>query len=185
MLNRLMRAPALRPKRLSRRQRVVDAQQHDVHAVYRRPQHSEDDDDLTRFTLFGEESPFIGAGELVYQWNPPMCLQLLRPGDEKTPLHEREYLEPPFEAYELVDHLREAVEQLDTDTGTFDSPRGPDTESISPKPTSPQIETSYHPESRRLIFAASSTPRDANSTTFSKSPPPSKGRSSSRSCCCM
>ncbi|SCK58224.1 hypothetical protein H181DRAFT_05527 [Streptomyces sp. WMMB 714] len=117
MLNRLMRAPALRPKRLSRRQRVVDAQQHDVHAVYRRPQHSEDDDDLTRFTLFGEESPFIGAGELVYQWNPPMCLQLLRPGDEKTPLHEREYLEPPFEAYELVDHLREAVEQLDTDTG--------------------------------------------------------------------
>jgi hypothetical protein len=42
---------------------------------------------------------------------------LLRTGDDEGPLHEREYLVPPFQAYELVDHLREAVEQLDTDSG--------------------------------------------------------------------
>ncbi|MGW1406756.1 hypothetical protein [Streptomyces sp. NPDC002403] len=89
-LNRILRAPTLRPGRLSRRQRVADAQQRDVHTVYRRPRHSQDeeaaDDDLTVFTLFGEESPFIGAGEIVYQWNPPMSVQLLRPvEDDDTP----------------------------------------------------------------------------------------------------
>ncbi|OEV08347.1 hypothetical protein [Streptomyces nanshensis] len=125
MLNRVMRAPDLRPKRLSRRQRVADVQQRHVCAVYRRPQHSEDDEDLTRFTLFGEESPFIGAGELVYQWNPPMCIQLLRPGDDKESLDQLEHLEPPFEAYELVDHLQDAVEQLNTDTGDVRLPARP------------------------------------------------------------
>lgn len=117
ILNSIQRASDLRPKRLSRRQRAADAQQRHVCAVYRRPRHSEDEDDLTRFTLFGDESPFIGAGELVYQWNPPMCIQLLRPGNDEAPLHESEHLTPPFQAFELVDHLRDAVEQLDTDSG--------------------------------------------------------------------
>ncbi|MEU0121640.1 hypothetical protein ABZ114_08090 [Streptomyces albidoflavus] len=120
-LNQLLRAPALRPGRLSARQRVADVQQRDVHTVYRRPSHTQDegaaDDDLTSFTLFGEESPFIGAGEIVYQWNPPMSVQLLRPvEDDDAPLHEREHPVPPFQAHELVDHLREAVRLLNTDS---------------------------------------------------------------------
>ncbi|MFF6904817.1 hypothetical protein ACFY9Q_02625 [Streptomyces sp. NPDC012389] len=120
-LNRIHRAPALRPRRLSPRQQVADVQQRDVHTVYRRPRHSQDeettDDDLTVFTLFGEESPFIGAGEIVYQWNPPMSVQLLRPvEDDDAPLHEREHPVPPFQAHELVDHLRNAVHLLNTDS---------------------------------------------------------------------
>ncbi|MGI5340534.1 hypothetical protein ACQEVS_25635 [Streptomyces sp. CA-181903] len=120
MLNRIRRAPTLRPTHLSGRQRAADAQQRHVCTVYRRPRHSEeereDEDDLTMFTLFGDKSPFIGAGELVYQWNPPMNIQLLRPGDDKEPLHEREHVVPPFQAHELVDHLRDAVRLLDTDS---------------------------------------------------------------------
>ncbi len=120
-LNRILRAPTLRPGRLSRRQQVADVQQRDVHTVYRRPRHSQDkeaaDDDLTVFTLFGEESPFIGAGEIVYQWNPPMSVQLLRPvEDDDAPLHEREHPIPPFQAHELVEHLRNAVRLLNTDS---------------------------------------------------------------------
>lgn len=120
-LNRILRAPSLRPGRLSPRQRVADVQQRDAHTVYRRPRHSQDegavDDELTVFTLFGEESPFIGAGEIVYQWNPPMSVQLLRPvEDDDAPLHEREHPVPPFQAHELVDHLRGAVRLLDTDS---------------------------------------------------------------------
>ncbi|WP_240555430.1 hypothetical protein [Streptomyces albus] len=117
MLNRILRAENLRPNKLSRRQRAADTQQHHICAVYRRPHHSDDEDDLTRFTLFGDESPFIGAGELVYQWNPPVCIQLLRPGDDKAPLHEREHPVPPFQAHELVEYLRNAVRQLDADIG--------------------------------------------------------------------
>ncbi|MFJ2893670.1 hypothetical protein ACIO87_02135 [Streptomyces sp. NPDC087218] len=120
-LNRILRAPTLRPGRLSPRQQVADVQQRDVHTVYRRPRHSQDkeatDDDLTAFTLFGDESPFIGAGEIVYQWNPPMSVQLLRPvEDDDAPLHEREHPVPPFQAHELVEHLRDAVHLLNTDS---------------------------------------------------------------------
>ncbi|MEU4898593.1 hypothetical protein AB0B12_39575 [Streptomyces sp. NPDC044780] len=119
ILNRILRASTLRPRRLSGRQRVADAQQRHVCAVYRRPRHGEDEgeDDFTTFTLFGDESPFIGAGELVYQWNPPMSIKLLRPSDDdEAPLHEREHPIPPFQPHELVEYLRESVQLLDTDS---------------------------------------------------------------------
>ncbi|MFF7157951.1 hypothetical protein [Streptomyces sp. NPDC008139] len=120
MLNRIHRAPNLRPAHLSGRQRVADLQQRQACAVYRRPRHSEDDgeeEDLTVFTLFGDKSPFIGAGELVYQWNPPMSIQLLRPSEKKdATLHELEHSVPPFRAHELVDYLRDSVRPLDTDS---------------------------------------------------------------------
>ncbi|MFE7033741.1 hypothetical protein ACFU9Y_25835 [Streptomyces sp. NPDC057621] len=118
ILNRIRRTRTLRPARLSGRQRAADRQQHDTCAVYRRPRHHDDeDDDLTVFTLFGDESPFVGAGELVYQWNPPMSIQLLRPdNDDDAPLHEREHPIPPFQAHELVEYLREAVLPLNTDS---------------------------------------------------------------------
>ncbi|MFC8360117.1 hypothetical protein ACFUIY_09570 [Streptomyces griseorubiginosus] len=117
ILNRILRAPVLRPSRLSGRQRAADRQQHHMCAVYRRTRHSDDeDDDLTMFTLFGDESPFIGAGELVYQWNPPMSMQLLRAESDDEPLHEREHAVPPFKAHELVEYLREAVLPLNADS---------------------------------------------------------------------
>lgn len=121
LLNRIHRARKLRPARLSGRQRAADLQQRHACAVYRRPRHSEDDDDeeegLTFFTVFGDRSPFVGAGELVYQWNPPMNIQLLRPSeDDGAQLHDLEHREPPFQTHELVDHLREAMRLLDTDS---------------------------------------------------------------------
>jgi hypothetical protein len=120
MLNHIHRAPNLRPAHLSGRQRAADLQQRHACVVYRRPRHSEDDgeeEDLTVFTLFGDKSPFIGAGELVYQWNPPMSIQLLRPSEKKdAPLHELEHSVPPFRAHELVDYLRDSVRPLDTDS---------------------------------------------------------------------
>jgi hypothetical protein len=117
ILNRILCTPALRPSRLSGRQRAADRQQHHMCAVYRRSRHSDDeDDDLTMFTLFGDESPFIGAGELIYQWNPPMSIQLLRAESDEAPLHEREHAVPPFKAHELVEYLREAVLPLNADS---------------------------------------------------------------------
>ncbi|MFJ4153117.1 hypothetical protein ACIP10_36970 [Streptomyces galbus] len=119
ILNRIRRTPTLRPSHLSGRQQAADRQQHHMCAVYRRSRHSDDEDeeDLTIFTLFGDESPFIGAGELIYQWNPPMSIQLLRPEtDDEAPLHEREHEVPPFQAHELVDYLREAVLPLNADS---------------------------------------------------------------------
>src|SRR5699024_8152337 len=67
------------------------------------------------FSFFGEESPFLGAGELIHQWNPPMSIQLLRKGSDDKPLHEREHRRPPFAPHELVDHLRAAVTDLRDD----------------------------------------------------------------------
>ncbi|MEU1077274.1 MULTISPECIES: hypothetical protein [unclassified Streptomyces] len=117
ILNRILRTPVLRPSRLSGRQRAADRQQHHMCAVYRRSRHADDeDDDLTMFTLFGDESPFIGAGELVYQWNPPMSIQLLRAESDDEPLHEREHAVPPFRAHELVEYLSEAVLPLNADS---------------------------------------------------------------------
>ncbi len=122
MLNRIHRARNLRPARLSGRQKAADLQQRHACAVYRRPHHSEDDDDddeegLSFFTVFGDRSPFVGAGELVYQWNPPMNVQLLRPSDDDSAqLRDLEHQEPPFQTHELVDHLREAMRLLDTDS---------------------------------------------------------------------
>ncbi|MFL1428144.1 MULTISPECIES: hypothetical protein [unclassified Nocardiopsis] len=116
-INRIHKAPDLRPRRLSHRERVVDEQQGHPCVVYRRPAHKKDtgDEEQGVFTLFGEESPFIGAGELIHQWNPPMNVQLLHPGSEDRPLHEREHRYPPFQPHELVKHLREAVTQLRED----------------------------------------------------------------------
>ncbi|MGW9348655.1 hypothetical protein [Nocardiopsis flavescens] len=116
-INHVHKAHDLRPGCLSPREAVVDEQQGHPCAVYRRPVHKKDSksEEQGVFTLFGEESPFIGAGELIHQWNPPMNIQLLRPESEGLPLHEREHRYPPFEPHELVDHLREAVTQLRED----------------------------------------------------------------------
>ncbi len=120
ILNRIRQAPFLRPARLSGRQRVADAQQGHVCTVYRRTRHSRDEAETAEehalSRLFGDDSPFIGAGEVIYEWNPPMSIQLLRSGaEDNAPLHDREYLVPPFQAHELVDYLRRAVLLLGAD----------------------------------------------------------------------
>ncbi|WP_017571589.1 hypothetical protein [Nocardiopsis halotolerans] len=115
-INHIHKAETLRPRRMSHRESVVERQQVHPYVIYRRPKHKgADDEESTVFTLFGEESPFIGAGELIHQWNPPMNIQLLRPGDEDLPLNQREHRYPPFRTHELVDHLREVVTQLQSD----------------------------------------------------------------------
>lgn len=116
-VNRVQKAPKLRPRKLSRREQAVDEQQKHDCAVYRRPRHSsEATDDPDPLFRFGDESPFVGAGEAVYQWDPPMNVQLLRPTeDENEPLHKREHATPPFHAHELVERLRREVNELRTD----------------------------------------------------------------------
>ncbi|MES0836620.1 MULTISPECIES: hypothetical protein [Nocardiopsidaceae] len=112
-INKVRESVDLRPRCISPREKAVDAQQDHACVVYQRPAHdnSEDDEEAV-FTLFGDDSPFIGAGELIHQWNPPMSIPLLRPGSDEQPLHEREYETPPFRAHELVEYLRGSVEQL-------------------------------------------------------------------------
>ncbi len=116
-INRIHKAvETLRPMKLSQREKVVAGQQEHPCVIYRRPEHrGEEDKESSAFTLFGEESPFIGAGELIHQWNPPMNIQLLRPGSDDQPLHQREHRYPPFAPHELVDHLRDAVDELQDD----------------------------------------------------------------------
>ncbi|UCM91266.1 hypothetical protein [Streptomyces marincola] len=117
-LNRILVSEELRPRRLSKREAAVARQQEHDCVVFPRRDHSaddEEDDETINLTLFGNESPFVGAGELIHQWNPPMNIQLLRDEIEDEPLHEREYAVPPFQTHELVDHLRRAVEQLRDD----------------------------------------------------------------------
>lgn len=117
-LNRIRVAQKLRPRKLTKREATVARQQEHDCVVFPRPDHLADDEDgeeILNFTLFGDESPFVGAGELIHQWNPPMNIQLLREGSEKLPLHQREYAEPPFQTHELVDHLRDAVLELRDD----------------------------------------------------------------------
>ncbi|MGW9556904.1 hypothetical protein ACWGSK_20590 [Nocardiopsis sp. NPDC055551] len=123
-INHAHKATALRPRRLSHRERAVDEQQRHPCVVYQRPAHKKDgeDEDTGVFTLFGEESPFIGAGELIHQWNPPMSVQLLRKGSDDKPLHEREHRHPPFKPHELMDHLRAAVTDLRDDHENFRLP---------------------------------------------------------------
>lgn len=115
-LNAIRSSQRLCPKKLSRREAVVDQQQEHDCVVFPRPDHHrEDEDESALFTVFGDESPFVGAGELIHQWNPPMNIQLLRAENDGQALHEREYTTPPFQAHELVDHLRRSVQRLQED----------------------------------------------------------------------
>ncbi|WP_432933032.1 hypothetical protein ACQPZZ_16705 [Microbispora sp. CA-135349] len=118
----------LRPRRLSRRQQTIDDQQSHPYVVYRRPSPPEEESDRDEFSLrlpgidlIDEgESPFVGSGELVHRWLPPLTVQLLGPNpepeaDRHIPMRDRERSAPSFEAHELVEHLREAMRPLSDD----------------------------------------------------------------------
>lgn len=123
-LNANQRAQSLRPKSLSRREKAIDEQQDPTCVVYQRPASKKDADPFDLLT--GQEkspSPFVGSGQLVHRWLPPMTVQLLRPDRTNVlDMAQREHAKPPFEADELVDHLRSALRQLTTDPGSENLP---------------------------------------------------------------
>lgn len=132
--NRMFHADSLRPKRLSRRQHVIDEQQSSAFVVYRRPKPKPKlkpwEEEPLNWPQEPEDEPalFVGSGELVHRWLPPLAIQLLRPersipgADGKPlPMSEREHVLAPFETDELVEALRSAMEELGdwTDPGSL------------------------------------------------------------------
>lgn len=116
-INRLRGDTGLRPSALTPRERMIDEQQDHPCVVYCRGDGDPKDEDglLRPFNPFGWVSPFVGAGEMVHLWNPPMTVQMLRPKSGEESRQEREYETPPFKAHELVDHLRRTLGKLDRD----------------------------------------------------------------------
>jgi hypothetical protein len=123
-LNANHRARSLRPSTLTRRESAIDAQQNHSCVVYRRPAHKKGRNPLDLLLDPDDSpSPFVGSGELVNRWLPPMTVQLIRPDPvHKKGLAQREHTTPPFKAHELVDCLKSTLEQLTTDTGTANLP---------------------------------------------------------------
>jgi len=128
-------AGSLRPQKLSLRQSTIDDQQSHPYIVYRRPSppepdENEDETKRFRFDPFddGRPSPFAGSGKTVHRWLPPLTVQLLKRqplgiGDElgrHTPMEVLEYPNPPFEAHQLVAHLKKAMAPM----GDLEDPTG-------------------------------------------------------------
>lgn len=118
----LLKRDAAAPRREpSRRLAAIAKQQDPQFVVYDRPPHRSGDlDPLEMLTQIDAPSPFLGTGKLVNRWLPPLTVQLIRPGEGS--LEQREYVTPPFRAHNLVEALREALAQLDSDTGTESLP---------------------------------------------------------------
>ncbi len=118
-LNANQRAYSLRPRRLTRREEAIEIQQNHPCVIYQRPAHKRDIDPLDQLLAQDKPiSPFVGTGKLVNRWLPPMTVQLVRPDPVNVRgWAQREHATPPFRAYELVEQLRRALEQLGTDTG--------------------------------------------------------------------
>jgi hypothetical protein len=96
------------PPVLSERQRDINRQQDDLLVVFRRPESKEETDGLPRLSDDDDDPKlFVGSGRLVHRWQPPMTIQMLRPGEGS--IAEREYTRPPFEAHELVDYLKRVM----------------------------------------------------------------------------
>ncbi len=93
-IRRVHRARSLRPVRLSMRLRTIDEQQQHTCVVY--GQHVTD--------------RFVGSGLRVYSWRPPLVVPLLRPGEAS--MAEREHVIAPFQAHQLVDHIRTTMESV-------------------------------------------------------------------------
>jgi hypothetical protein len=111
-----------RPETLNRRLRAIEQQQSHTVVVYQRsrPKESDEDDPLSaREKSEKEPHCFVGSGELVHRWLPPLAIQLLRPKRDALSndsaaddMPAREYVTPPFQAHLLVDHLRSAMRPI-------------------------------------------------------------------------
>ncbi|WUH97235.1 hypothetical protein OHR68_27340 [Spirillospora sp. NBC_00431] len=105
---------------LGRRLRAIENQQDETVVIYRRPPPKPDPEAAPRVAEPDDEpGMFVGSGELVHRWLPPLTVQLLRPRD--SPLQDmaapddvarREHVEPPFQAHELVDYLRRKMPRI-------------------------------------------------------------------------
>ncbi|MFG6197223.1 hypothetical protein [Nonomuraea sp. JJY05] len=128
-LNRMHGADSLEPQKLTLRQMAMADQQSHPYVVYRRPASpvlEADPEDLVFELIDEDRSPFVGSGELVHRWLPPLTVQLLRSvkGPEGLKKHKpMEELEPPtprFEAHELVNYLKAAMAPM----GDVNDPNG-------------------------------------------------------------
>jgi hypothetical protein len=115
ILNRVRWGDQLRPESPTGRLAIIDAQQKSEHVIYRGPSKEKKgrqpydpdwNDGLTRF---------VGGGILVHRWLPPLNIQLLRPGEGS--MSDREYRVPPFQAHELVEFLKKAMEPAGEEPG--------------------------------------------------------------------
>ncbi len=131
-LNFMHWAGRLRPQKLTLRQLAIDDQQSHPYVVYRRPSPPEPEEEPERFTFKRideeQQSPFVGSGQLVHRWLPPLTVQLLKSqplgnGDDHSKhasMEVLEYPKPPFEAHELVAHLKKAMAPM----GDVEDPTG-------------------------------------------------------------
>jgi hypothetical protein len=114
-------AQTLRPRTLTRRERLIDEQQDHPCVIYQRPPHRHEElEPLDLLTRTEVHSPFPGTGKLVNRWLPPLGTQLLKRGEGS--LRQREYDKPPFTAHKLVETLRRELTALGTDAGTESLP---------------------------------------------------------------
>ncbi|MGH3878559.1 MAG: hypothetical protein ACRDSK_16130 [Actinophytocola sp.] len=121
LLVAMARTPTLRPRKLTRREKLIDEQQDHQTVIYQRPPHRHDERDPLDFLTQSEvPSPFLGSGKLVNRWLPPIGVQLLRPGEGS--LQQREYDKPPFKAHRLVETLRRELTALGSDSGAESLP---------------------------------------------------------------
>ncbi|AWS41684.1 hypothetical protein DKM19_10305 [Streptosporangium sp. 'caverna'] len=117
-LNRMHGADSPGPQKLTLRQQAIKDQQSHPYVVYRRPLQSVvevEPEDLVFELVDEDRSPFVGSGELVHRWLPPLTIQLLRSVKDPADLKKHksmEELEPPtprFGAHELVAYLKAAM----------------------------------------------------------------------------
>ena len=107
-LNRLCLGGPLRPAEPGGRLTVIDAQQMCQYVVYHRPPADSGGKQKPVPEWDTEPTPFVGSGTLVHRWLPPLNVQLLRPGEGSLSVREHQTL--PFQAHELVRHLKETME---------------------------------------------------------------------------
>ncbi|MFF4625748.1 hypothetical protein [Nonomuraea jabiensis] len=111
--NRMWVSESLGTGRLSRRMKRIREQQESEYAIYRRPvtKTEDDEDDIPlRLTRDFDEPQdiFVGAGELVHKWLPPLTVPLLPEPDAL----EGEESVRDFEPDALIDALRVAIEEV-------------------------------------------------------------------------
>ncbi|GLW62351.1 hypothetical protein Arub01_05950 [Actinomadura rubrobrunea] len=125
-LTALHRGGPVRPRRLGRRLKAIDDQQLHPLVVYSRPKPKDDSETLPSLDLSDTPSMFVGSGKLIHRWVPPLTIQLLKPaaplpdhlprhsanGSGRADMSDREHVTPPFDAHELVEHLKRKMKPI-------------------------------------------------------------------------
>ncbi|MEV6986155.1 hypothetical protein AB0M95_33520 [Sphaerisporangium sp. NPDC051017] len=115
-INKMHNATSLRAVPHTGRLAAIHAQQEHPCVVYSRPRSAEPDSKdraVLTPTLFDDLDPFdkpslfVGSGQPIHRWLPPLAIQLL-PKDKNSPVS----VGIPFEAHQLVDHLKENLDAM-------------------------------------------------------------------------